>query len=697
VDKRLPLFLFLSFLIVIAWPRPGADPEAGDGADAPPADDSGFVADDSGFVADDVPPLTTSQPGAGAQPDVDDPSPELIEPESDETGPQPGAPAAWRETLKLGRAGEPGHYLATFDNRGAVLCDLRLDGYYTSMDLDSAGQADPANWVTLLEEVENQAGWSAGPDQPSYLASLDLRTSASSQPLAPLGLDAALWEAEILRNGGVTAGVRFTHDPGHGVRFVKTVRSIPGSYLLDFALSLEATSPGLAGRSVQFTLTPAMGVPRSASDSFYTEPKAGVCWGRKGEFEVEREARVFDRRVDGERFPPQRDIAWAGVDSKYFAVLLMPLAQTSTGVVGASWRTVFDEGWARENPEEFREGYRHVVTDIALLVPLPREGEATELSFQMYAGPKNKRALEQNGGEALMQLAAEDLGFFDGIAGLLLRILGFFHGISGNWGWSIILLTLFVRAALFPFNRRSQTAMARHATKMKRVQPKLNEVKERYKKDPQKLRSEQARIMQEEGAFPPLGGCLPIFVQIPIFFGLFSALRTSFDLRQAPFMGWIHDLSEPDRFMRIDLDLPIIGTIEYLNVLPPLMVVLWILQQRVMPKPTDPQAQRMQKMMMFMPILFGFFLYNYAAGLSLYMITTSLFGVIEQTVIKKIWPIDDAEQKKKKGGFMSRLGDLQKEAQKIQEMKRKERGSGGGKGKGKGKGPGKGPGKGKKR
>jgi YidC/Oxa1 family membrane protein insertase len=103
----------------------------------------------------------------------------------------------------------------------------------------------------------------------------------------------------------------------------------------------------------------------------------------------------------------------------------------------------------------------------------------------------------------------------------------------------------------------------------------------------------------------------------------------------------------------------------------------------------------MQKMMMFMPILFGFFLYNYAAGLSLYMITTSLFGVIEQTVIKKIWPIDDTEQTKKKSGFMSRLGQLQKEAQKIQEMKRKERGSGKGKGKGKGKGGG--SGKGKKR
>ncbi len=155
--------------------------------------------------------------------------------------------------------------------------------------------------------------------------------------------------------------------------------------------------------------------------------------------------------------------------------------------------------------------------------------------------------------------------------------------------------------------------------------------------------------------------------------------------------------------MRIDVSLPLIGTIEYLNILPPLMVVLWILQQKVMPKPTEEQALRMHKMMMFMPIMFGFFLYNYAAGLSLYMITTSTFGILEQTVIKKIWPLDDKERPKKKSGFMTRLGELQKDAQKLQEMKRSERkqgkgqqrkgparggGKGGGKGRGKGKGRG---------
>ena len=134
--------------------------------------------------------------------------------------------------------------------------------------------------------------------------------------------------------------------------------------------------------------------------------------------------------------------------------------------------------------------------------------------------------------------------------------------------------------------------------------------------------------------------------------------------------------------MRLDWDLPLLGTVEYLNILPPLMVFLWILQQKVMPKPTDEQAIKMQKMMMWMPIVFGFFLYNYSSGLSLYMITTSLFGVLEQTVIKKIWPIDDTELPKKKSGFMARLAEMQKaQAHQLEETQRRKDGAGGPKGK----------------
>jgi YidC/Oxa1 family membrane protein insertase len=312
--------------------------------------------------------------------------------------------------------------------------------------------------------------------------------------------------------------------------------------------------------------------------------------------------------------------------------------------------------------------------EVLLNLSLPPQGASRTFEYIVYAGPKDPVPFTEDC--AAHQLVLDDDLSVDSIAKGLLYVLRVFEGGVGNWGIAIILLTLCVRLVLFPLNRRSQTAMARYQKKMKRVQPRLEEAKKRFQGDPQKLREAQARIMQEEGAFPPLGGCLPIFLQMPIFFGLFSALRTSFDLRQAPFYGWINDLSRPDRLLPIGLELPILPDIEYLNILPILMVVLWVLQQMGMPKPADEQAARMQKMMMFMPVVFGFMLYNYAAGLSLYMITTSACSIVEQKVIKKLWPIDDTELpvKEKKGcgpfsGIMQHLAEKQREQMKrVQAM-----------------------------
>ena len=143
--------------------------------------------------------------------------------------------------------------------------------------------------------------------------------------------------------------------------------------------------------------------------------------------------------------------------------------------------------------------------------------------------------------------------------------------------------------------------------------------------------------MQEEGAFPPIGGCLSMFLQMPIFFGLFSALRTAFDLRQEPFFFWIDDLARPDRLFEINLALPIIGTIQYLNLLPLLMMVTWGVSARMQPLPVDPQQQQQAKMMRWMPMMFGLMLYNFASGLALYMTMSALWSIGEVTLIRKVW------------------------------------------------------------
>jgi len=351
-------------------------------------------------------------------------------------------------------------------------------------------------------------------------------------------------------------------------------------------------------------------------------------------------------------------------------------------VQGARYRRLFDSAWGRAHPGAEKGGWAQLVCDLDLSLYLPEAGKTVARRFEVFAGPKEREVLVDAWPDH-QELIDKDLGMFDGVAKVILGILGLYEGLVGNFGFAIILMTLTVRLLLFPVNRRSQTSMARYQTKMKRIQPKLEEIKKRYEKDPTKLRQEQARIMQEEGAFPPLGGCLPILLQMPVFFGLFQALRVDFDLRHAPFMLWMHDLSLPDRLMKLGVTgLPLLGNmLEYLNVLPILMIALWIVQQRAMPKPSDEQQARMQRMMVWMPILFGVFLYNYAAGLSLYMITSSSLGIFEMRVIKKLWPVDEREAAKKKpSGWMARVAEMQKEQIRRMESQRGQnlrRGSGG--------------------
>jgi YidC/Oxa1 family membrane protein insertase len=197
--------------------------------------------------------------------------------------------------------------------------------------------------------------------------------------------------------------------------------------------------------------------------------------------------------------------------------------------------------------------------------------------------------------------------------------------------------------------RHSQIKMAEYQAKMAKVKPQLDAINKKHGKDPQKKNEETMKIYKKHKLSPPVGGCLPMFLQMPIFVGLFQALRSSILIRQEPFFGWIDDLARPDAL--IDFGGPVMDFFPFTNVttfnlLPLIMVVLWVVHQRAMPKPTDPQQAQMQKMMAFMPILFGLILYNYAAGLSLYMITSSLIGIFEQQVIRKRWPVPGSPQAK---------------------------------------------------
>ena len=271
--------------------------------------------------------------------------------------------------------------------------------------------------------------------------------------------------------------------------------------------------------------------------------------------------------------------------------------------------------------------------------------------FEWYLGPKDPKILERPEFRPLDAVIKEvDFGgsffyrmFFTGaVAPVILWLIKMFHAVVGNWGFAIILMTMLIRLLMFPINRSSQTKMALYQAKVAKLKPQVEKLNTKYAKDPEKKQKATMELYREHKLSPPIGGCLPILLQFPVFIGLFAALRTSILLRHEPFILWVKDLSRPDALIDFGgplVDFPLISAVTSLNVLPLVMVFLWVWHQRSMPKPTDPQQAQMMKMMTFMPIMFGIMLYNYAAGLSLYMITSSALGIFEQKVIKKHWPV----------------------------------------------------------
>ena len=644
-EKRLPFALFTCFVLIVGLQLLNAPAQVSEEDRA--ALEQQIAGEES--PAPVVPAADASEEDASEQPAVD----------------------AWDEWLTFGAPGEPGYMQVHFDSYGGSASEIRLGNHFTGVGFDEDERAQRENWVRLVRP---------GVARGRIFTTLMVLPGVETAKRMAADPSKVHWRHEVLEEG---EGVRFVHEDARGLVLTKTVRAVPGTYNLDVELAVSSSAPDLEGVSLKFSLVAAVGMQAATSDAAYSEPQAVAAY-------VSGDPKTSGLDLDGN---PAREtlksagdepIGYFGCQNKYFAMLMRPADEVSGRALRESSKlAVEDFEWAQDaaNRPDWEERFRDMLVEGTIAFKVPAGGEPSARRYELFAGPKDASLFV--GDDAIYQtLLREDLGFFDGIASVILGFLRFLHGIVGNWGWAIILLTLTVRMLLFPLQRKMQTSMARHATKMRRVQPKIDAVKEKYAKDPQKLRQEQARIFQEEGAMPPIGGCLPIFLQIPIFFGLFSALRVAFDLRHQPFMGWIQDLSQPDRLITFADTYPFVG--DAFNLLPILMVVLWIGQQKVMPKPAtmNEQQAQMQKIMMWMPIMFGFFLYNYASGLSLYMITTSAFGIVESTVIRRVWPIDETEQPKKKSRFMARVEELQKQAVAMQEQQQKARGQqgkGGGK------------------
>jgi YidC/Oxa1 family membrane protein insertase len=262
-------------------------------------------------------------------------------------------------------------------------------------------------------------------------------------------------------------------------------------------------------------------------------------------------------------------------------------------------------------PREFRTAkVAENLYSIAMVETLPQvaPGAATEVHARLYAGPQEEYRLEQIApGLELVK----DYGWFTILAKPLFWLLTHLHQLIGNWGWAIVGLVVLLKVAFYWLNASAYRSMA----KMKAINPKVMEMRERLKDKPQQMQQEMMRIYREEKV-NPLGGCLPILVQMPFFIALYWVLLSSVEMRNAPWIGWIHDLSARDPYF----------------ILPLLMTASTMLQTWLNPTPPDPVQARM---MWIMPLVFSVMFFFFPAGLVLYWLTNNILSIAQQYLINK--------------------------------------------------------------
>jgi YidC/Oxa1 family membrane protein insertase len=238
-------------------------------------------------------------------------------------------------------------------------------------------------------------------------------------------------------------------------------------------------------------------------------------------------------------------------------------------------------------------------------------GESAKQTFQIYTGPREHRRLLLLGAQ---QERIMDFGMFGIISRALLSSMNWLHSKFGSYAAAIIVLTIIIKLLLYPLQNKATASMK----KMQALQPKMTELREKYQDDPQRMNTELMRLYKEYGV-NPFGGCLPILIQIPIFFGFYNMLGKAVELRNSQFL-WVKDLSQPDTIAY----LPLIGL--PLNVLPLVMAGTMFWQMAISPKSGDPVQQRV---FMFMPLIFVFFCYNFASALALYWTVQNIFSIVQ--------------------------------------------------------------------
>ncbi len=523
---------------------------------------------------------------------------------------------------------ETAGFVAVFTTRGAALRSYRLKKYYLT------AEKKPGEEVALLDELAaGQASLALSKlgdgrterairDYNYQLLSFP-RGLASGTPTGSVANDAGeLTFRAVLDQWEITKRYIFTPDREFG-----------------FALVLELRNLAAEARQPAYTLIgPAGLVPDDKSTYGMIEVSSAA--GPGANVSVNRE-KLHDLVKSGAPFVDSRkDASWLALRNRFFAVALLRGGEQPPFDIRFS-PLVVDPAYVESHPEHKTAFAAHFTQDGRVynaegqLATLPATerlaggGSATARhEFVFYGGPMADDILGR-ADPRLPVLVTYTLSWFDPISRLLLHLLDWMAGIFGNCGVAIVLLTILVKAVVHPLTRKATTSMH----KMQKVGPQMKELQAKFKNNPQKLQQEMMRLYREEGA-SPLGGCLPMFIQLPIFFALYGAFSAGFAGRQARFIpGWIDDLSQPDTIWNWGYHLPLVG--DGLNILPIIYMILSLVQMSMQPASEDPQVAQQQKMMRFMPVVFFFLFYSMPSGLVLYFTVNSIVTVLEHWHIKR--------------------------------------------------------------
>ena len=441
----------------------------------------------------------------------------------------------------------------------------------------------------------------------------------------------ASWRADkselVLADGQGKETLTFWTIIGEKLQVTKQLTFAPDTYFVDVVVTFQNVSdaPLLMGGN-----EPANGYElqwgRGISADLLPHEKKSGKRGRRGK----EGAKVYIGEGNPQRKLKEEQalatVLWAGLDSQYFSAMLIPDPQ-----IAATYKFI-------ETPNAEAGDDLTVVAPtetVALVAPgfYLSAQQKVRHDFRVYVGPKDDKVLKNieapNAPETPIYLSKViDFGFFSLLVWGMLWLFQGFHKVFGNYGLSIILLTALVKVVTYPFTRKAHGSMK----KMQKLQPQLLELKEKHRDDPQKLNRATMRLYKENGV-NPLGGCIPWLPQIPLFFALFSLLGGAVELRGAPFLLWISDLSAPDTLIDLPFTIPLIVTqIDAIRLLPIINGLTTWLQQKFVGNVTPTTDNTQMKIMQFMPIIFIFIFYNWASGFVLYWLCNNVFTIAQQYI-----------------------------------------------------------------